>query len=357
MLYSNLQNICGLKMKKILLNNILILLLISCFTQIAYATEVKSTLAVMDFESIGSEEHLGRAVAEIIRTELVNTGQFVVLERSQLDKALSEQKLKKSGLIDDKSIINLGKLIGTNFIIIGSVLKIGTSYTINARMIDINTGAVSLGKSVSDNDLNHLTDLSHELLKSLVGANIKSKFSLIFEERFRDNIHGWYLFDDQDKRFDIVNGQYILESKRGGYWISSRNILLDQSSDFKIYMTIKKISGTDDYGFGMIWGGKNLNTYYIFVITGNGYFIHERTENGKAERILTGAHISINKGSGSSNILSLHKVGKNLEFYINNKFIGKTIFSPFFGDNLGCIIYSGNDKIAVGFTDIYVYGQ
>lgn len=344
-------------MRKILLSNILMFLLLSCFIQGVYAADVKPALAVMDFESIGSEGHLGKAVAEIIRTELISTGQFVVLERSQLDKALSEQKLQKSGLIDDKSVVELGKLLGANFIIIGSVVKMGTAYTINARMIDIKTGAATLGKNVTGNDLNLLASLSHDLLESLFGSNIKPKFSLIFEEHFRNNIHGWYLVNDQDKRFDIDNGQYIIESKRGGYWISSRKILLNQSSDFKIYMTVKKISGTDDFGFGMSWGGKSLNTYYMFVITGGGYFIHERIEEGKAERILAKADDSINKGSGSSNVLSLQKVGKQLEFYINNKLVGKTAFSPLFGDYLGCIIYSGNDKISVGFTDIYVYGQ
>lgn len=344
-------------MKKPLLYKVLMFLLISSLIQSVYAADIKPTVAVMDFESVGSEEHLGKAVAEIMRTELINTGQFLVLERSQLDRALSEQKLQKSGLIDDKSVVELGKLLGANFIIIGSVVKMGTAYTINSRMIDMKTGVATLGKNVTGNDLNLLANLSHDLLESLFGAYGKLNVSPLFEEHFRDNIHVWYLVNDQDKRFEIVNGRYILESKRGGSWVSSRRIPLNQSADFKIDMTVQKISGTDDYGFGMSWGGKDLHNYYIFVITGSGYFIHERIENGKPERILSKFEDSIHKGTGSSNVLSIQKFGKHLEFYINSKQVGKAVFSPFFGDYVGCIVFSGNDKIKVAFTDLYVYGK
>lgn len=344
-------------MKKLLIVNALIFLLILYFTQGAYAADVKPTVAVLDFDSIGSEEHLGKAVSEIMRTELISTGQFRVLERSQLDKALTEQKLQQSGIIDNKSVVELGKLLGANFIIIGSVVKMGSAYTINSRMIDMKTGEATLGRNVTGNDLNFLANLSHTLLESLFGSYSKLNVSPLFEEHFRDNVHGWYLVNDQDKRFEIAIGKYIIESKRGGSWVSQRRIPLNQSADFKIDMTVQKISGTDEYGFGMSWGSKDVHNYYMFVITGSGYFIHERIDNGKSERILSKLEDSINKGSGASNALSIQKTGNYLEFYINNKLVGKAPFSPFFGDFLGCVAYSGNETIRVEYTDLYVYGK
>jgi hypothetical protein len=72
----------------------------------------KPTVTVLDFESIGSEEHLGKAVSEIMRTELIGANQFRVVERAQINKTIAEQKLQKSGIIDDKSAVELGKLLG-----------------------------------------------------------------------------------------------------------------------------------------------------------------------------------------------------------------------------------------------------
>ena len=136
---------------------------------LAHANQ-KPTVAVLDFESIGSEEHLGKAVAEIMRTELVGTHQFRVVERAQINQAISEQKLQKSGMIDDQSAVELGKLLGADLIIIGSVVKIGTAYTINSRMIDTKTGEARLGKNVTGSDLNLLTTLSRTLIDHLFGT-------------------------------------------------------------------------------------------------------------------------------------------------------------------------------------------
>jgi TolB-like protein len=137
-----------------------------------YAAE-KQTVGILDFESIGSEEYLGRAVAEIIRTELVVTKKFRVVERAQIKKALSEQELQMSGAIDDESAVQIGKLLGADLIIVGSVVKIGTSYTINSRLIDVQTGEVQLGRNVTGNDVNLLTGMSRNLIEDLFGAKPK----------------------------------------------------------------------------------------------------------------------------------------------------------------------------------------
>jgi TolB-like protein len=151
---------------------ILVFIILFSLVHCSYA-DAEPTIAVLDFESIGTEEHLGKAVAEIMRTELIGTNKFRVVERAQINKALSEQQLQKSGIIDDKSAVEIGKLIGADLIIVGSVVKIGAAYTINSRMIDVRTGEAKLGRNVSGNDLNLLTSLSHELIENLFGVQKK----------------------------------------------------------------------------------------------------------------------------------------------------------------------------------------
>ena len=128
------------------------------------------SVAVLDFESIGSEEFLGKGVSEIMRTELVGTKKFRVVERSQVQKALEEQQLHLTGVIDDKTAVEVGKLVGADFIVVGSVVKIGSSYTINSRMIDVKTGEAKLGRNVTGNNIDLLTNMSRKLIEGLFGA-------------------------------------------------------------------------------------------------------------------------------------------------------------------------------------------
>jgi hypothetical protein len=61
-------------------------------------------------------------------------------------------------------------MLGADLIVIGSVVKIGNSYTINSRTIDTKTGEATLGKNVTGSDLNLLTTLSRTLLRDLFGT-------------------------------------------------------------------------------------------------------------------------------------------------------------------------------------------
>ena len=219
----------------------------------------KSTVAVLDFESIGAEEHLGKAVAEIIRTELVGMQEYRVVERAQINKALSEQTLQKSGIIDDESAVQLGKIIGADLIVIGSVVKIGTAYTINSRMIDVKTGEAKLGRNVTGNDLNLLTSLSQELIQNLFGGTVKPAATATIPERRPEKgapAGRWYC----DERYWIVDGNSL---RNAGYpkdsiaWLSRT---LPDETDVTFAFSAKGRDATDYYEMIFIlYGNRSLN--------------------------------------------------------------------------------------------------
>lgn len=102
---------------------------------------------------------VGRAVSDMLITELVKDGTFKVIERSQLEKVLSEQKLSISGIVDPSDVAKLGKVLGVSAVIVGSVTQFGmdrqtiglfgigikkstAKVAINARMIDTTSGEI-----------------------------------------------------------------------------------------------------------------------------------------------------------------------------------------------------------------------
>jgi TolB-like protein len=159
--------------KYLIIYIIAIVVMVIAFTATGFATGNKPSVAVLDFESMGTEEYLGKAVSEIMRTALVSNQNYRVVERSQINKALSEQKFQQSGNIDDKSAVEIGKVLGADLIIVGSVVKIGNAFTINSRLIDVKTGEAKLGRNVTGTDLNLLTNMSNELVDNLFGTENK----------------------------------------------------------------------------------------------------------------------------------------------------------------------------------------
>jgi TolB-like protein len=114
----------------------------------ARVTQVGSrlALAVIPFVGKGEAKEMAEPMTEEMIAQLVTLRRFKVIERSALDKVLEEQSLQASGLVDDKTATNLGKIAGADAIILGS-LNITKNHTkVSARVIDTETGETIVAK-------------------------------------------------------------------------------------------------------------------------------------------------------------------------------------------------------------------
>ena len=106
--------------------NIISLVLLLIFTASTAAADFKKNkIAVLDFQMQGKNyqnNDMGAIVAEWLITALVKEGRFDVVERRLLKKILTEHQLAMSGVVDDKSISELGQILGVKIIISGAVL-------------------------------------------------------------------------------------------------------------------------------------------------------------------------------------------------------------------------------------------
>ena len=87
----------------------------------------KIRVAVMNFENNSSwyywGDNLGRAASDELVTQLFNSGEFSVIERAQLDAVLAEQNLGQSGLVNATPAATVGRLLGVQLILTGSITK------------------------------------------------------------------------------------------------------------------------------------------------------------------------------------------------------------------------------------------
>lgn len=67
------------------------------------------------------------------------SGTFRVIERAQLETALSEIQLSDVPIFDRDTARQLGKFLGVDTLIVGEITPIGDSVRVDARMIDVET--------------------------------------------------------------------------------------------------------------------------------------------------------------------------------------------------------------------------
>lgn len=129
----------------------------------------KDRIAVMDLVPDGITVAQSRRISEIIRTELVNTGKYVVIERSQMDMIFKEHGFSRAGVTDDRNAVQAGKLLSAQKILIGTVMNFGGSFVITARIVDIEKGVAEYGAKASAASEEDVLNAVTELIEKLTG--------------------------------------------------------------------------------------------------------------------------------------------------------------------------------------------
>jgi TolB-like protein len=140
-------------------------------------TSTKKTAAVMDFNVIsGMDKNEALALTNKFRASFANTKSYVVLERSDMDRILKEQDFKLSDACNSENCaVEVGQLLAAEKIVTGDIGKIGKTYSINIKLVDISKGTVD--KTVNreyKGELDGLLQVFDEMAQEIAGVKKKS---------------------------------------------------------------------------------------------------------------------------------------------------------------------------------------
>src|SRR5947207_2662320 len=108
----------------------------------------KKRVAVMNFDYatvqggvaaiFGSNQDIGKGIADLLVDKLVADGAYSVIERKALDKILAEQNFSNSDRADANTAAKIARVLGVDAIIIGSITQFGR----DDRKTDVGGGAL-----------------------------------------------------------------------------------------------------------------------------------------------------------------------------------------------------------------------
>jgi len=115
-------------------------------------------VAVLPLDARGLTTEEASVMTDMLGSELLQTGAFRVMERSQMDKILAEQGFQKSGACDNSQCaVEMGQLLGIDNMVVGSIGKVGRTFLVNARMVSVGSGEII--RSVSRTTTGDLDDI------------------------------------------------------------------------------------------------------------------------------------------------------------------------------------------------------
>lgn len=102
----------------------------------------KTTVSVYTLKPIGISQDLAESLQEHLESNVLKyNDQYEVLTRNDMDKILAENRYLQSGLcLDEACLIEAGQILGVEKIITGTVSKVGHTYNIVLKLIDVRHG-------------------------------------------------------------------------------------------------------------------------------------------------------------------------------------------------------------------------
>src|SRR5437868_6531444 len=112
----------------------------------------KDTLAIVAVESMGrASTDDASEVQDAMTSAIVADGRVRLVERQDLRRVMKEQALSQSGAIGNDVQVKVGQLLGATWVAVVKVRGDGSNYTLQANVLETNSGAVAAAEKVSSN--------------------------------------------------------------------------------------------------------------------------------------------------------------------------------------------------------------
>lgn len=129
----------------------------------------KLRIALLDFTNSGGLSKQGTVtLGNRLRSMLVKTNAFIVLERGQMDDVLDEQGFQQTGCTTTECAVEMGRMLNVEKMVSGTIGKLGQTYTIDLSLIDVQTAQIERSffrdfKGEIDGLLNLMQEIANQM--------------------------------------------------------------------------------------------------------------------------------------------------------------------------------------------------
>lgn len=161
----------------------------------------KMSIAVLSLQGNGISSSEALVLTDELRSVLVQTGKYNVLERNNMESILNEQGFQMSGCTSTECAVEAGKLLGVQKMIAGSIGKLGALYNITIRIFDVETGRIEQTASKRhEGSIEQLLDVIKQTGYELSASKMETTKDLV-------------LPDDQSPKDNLLNRMIHRKSK------------------------------------------------------------------------------------------------------------------------------------------------
>jgi len=135
----------------------------------------KPQVAVLDtILAVGMDKTVAAPITDKIIEELVNSGKYTVIDRANVEQVLREKEFQlSSGVVKNEEVRQAGEYLGADLVIASNASRVGSTYVISAKMIDVVTGEiVAQASSEQKGTIDVVLDVARTVGRQISGQSV-----------------------------------------------------------------------------------------------------------------------------------------------------------------------------------------
>ena len=146
----------------------------------------KLAVSILDFTGEDVSDKVLRACYQKLETSLIESNRFTVIAKNQREQILEEMKFQSSGVCDEECVVEIGKLVGAEYLMLGDIIGFADLYQINIKIVNIEKGDIveKVTKEIQGNLsdlLNGMAESSREITRRIASGEQSALISQLFQ--------------------------------------------------------------------------------------------------------------------------------------------------------------------------------
>ncbi len=144
----------------------------------------KPQVAVLDTVlAAGMDKTVAAPITDKLIEELVKSGKYTVIDRANVEEVLREKEFQLSyGVVKNEEMRRAGEFLGADLVMVANASRVGSTYVVSAKMIDVVTGEiVAQASSEQKGTIDVVLDVARA-----VGRQISGQKITVEEQRARE---------------------------------------------------------------------------------------------------------------------------------------------------------------------------
>ena len=169
-----------------------------------------SNLAIFPFSIPASGVNQDEAVilAQILATEVANTGRYAVLPRtSTIETVMKEHNIQRSGITETENIKKLGTALNAQHVLSGNIRRLGQTNIFTAQILDVENGQLVYGAREDYSSINDGLTKMAALSDKIIGNKLFFSGSAYYHDELLDGNHK---ISNENVQGEIRNGHLNL---------------------------------------------------------------------------------------------------------------------------------------------------